>query len=182
MICNLNVLLFAKSDKLNWICFVSFLKISKFYLYAFCDLKHFTASFYMSLKHINDLNIFPLAHIKDCCFFSLAYSEHLYLAGYFWDIWLLMSLSGSLETLDWYLLYLTTCMLNLFSRVRLFMTPWTVGWQAPLSMAFSRQEYWSGLPHLPPGDLPDPGIESTFLWSPVLAGRFFTTSTTVEAS
>ena len=39
------------------------------------------------------------------------------------------------------------------------MTPWTVAWQAPLSMGFSRPEDWSGLPFPPPGDLPDPGIE-----------------------
>ena len=45
------------------------------------------------------------------------------------------------------------------SRVRLFVTPWTVAHQAPLSMGFSRQEYWSGLPWPPPGDLPDPGNE-----------------------
>ena len=45
------------------------------------------------------------------------------------------------------------------SRVRLFVTPWTVACQAPLSMGFSRQEYWSGLPCPPPGDLPDPGIK-----------------------
>ena len=44
-------------------------------------------------------------------------------------------------------------------------TPWTVAHQAPLSMGFSRQEYWSGLPFPSPGDLPDPGIES---WSPAL--------------
>ena len=43
--------------------------------------------------------------------------------------------------------------------VRLFATPWTVAHQAPLSMEFSRQEYWSGLPSLSPGDLPEPGIE-----------------------
>ena len=48
-------------------------------------------------------------------------------------------------------------------------------------MGFSRQEYWSGLPCPPPGDLPDPGIEFTSLSSPALAGRFFTTSTTWEA-
>ena len=42
---------------------------------------------------------------------------------------------------------------------RLFATPWTAAYQAPLSMGFSRQEYWSGLPFPPPGDLPDPGIE-----------------------
>ena len=45
------------------------------------------------------------------------------------------------------------------SHVRLFVTPWTVTYQAPLSMGFSRQEYWSGLPFPSPGDLPDPGIE-----------------------
>ena len=48
------------------------------------------------------------------------------------------------------------------SRVRLFVTPWTVAYQAPLSMGFSRQEYWSGLPFPSPGDLPNPGIEPGF--------------------
>ena len=52
-----------------------------------------------------------------------------------------------------------------FSRVQLFATPWTVAHQAPPSMGFSRQEYWSGLPFLSPGDLPNPGIEPR---SPVL--------------
>ena len=51
------------------------------------------------------------------------------------------------------------CMLNHFSRVLLSAALWTVTRQAPLSMGFSRQEYQSGLPRLPPGDLPDPGIE-----------------------
>ena len=51
------------------------------------------------------------------------------------------------------------CMLSRFSHVCLFATPWTAACQAPLSMGFSRQEYWSGLPCPPPGDLPDPGIE-----------------------
>ena len=51
------------------------------------------------------------------------------------------------------------------SCVRLFVTPWTVAYKAPLSMEFSRQEYWSGLPFPSPGDLPDPGIEP---WSPAL--------------
>ena len=48
---------------------------------------------------------------------------------------------------------------KLLSRVRLFATPWTLAHQAPTSMGFSRQEYWSGLPFPSPGDLPDPGIE-----------------------
>ena len=48
---------------------------------------------------------------------------------------------------------------KLLSHVRLFVTPWTVACQAPLSMGFSRQKYWSGLPFPSPGDLPDPGIK-----------------------
>ena len=70
--------------------------------------------------------------------------------------------------------WLCACILG---RVWLFLTPWTVAHQAPLSMEFSRQEYWSGLPFPSPGELPDPGSEP---WSPILqevsctAGRFFT--------
>ena len=71
--------------------------------------------------------------------------------------------------------------LSHFSCVRLFVTPWTVARQAPLSMGFSRQEYWSGLPFPPPGDLPDQGIEPASLKLPALARGFFTTSTTWEA-
>ena len=51
------------------------------------------------------------------------------------------------------------CVLNLFSCVRLFVILWTVACQVPLYMGFSRQEYWSGLPCPPPGDLPDPGVK-----------------------
>ena len=61
----------------------------------------------------------------------------------------------------------------LFSRCHAsFATSWTVAHQAPLSTGFSRQEYWSGLPFLPPADFPDPGVEPA---SPILAGRFFIT-------
>ena len=60
--------------------------------------------------------------------------------------------------------------------VPLFVTPWTVAHQAPQSMEFSRQEYWSGLPFPPAGDLPDPGIEIASLVPTVLAGGFFTTA------
>ena len=62
----------------------------------------------------------------------------------------------------------------MFSHVQLFVTPWTLAQQASLTMRFSRQEYWSELTFLTPGNLPDPGIEPTTLVSPVLAGRFFT--------
>ena len=68
-----------------------------------------------------------------------------------------------------------------FSHVRLFSTLWTIARQAPLSMGFSRQEYWSGLPFPSPGDLPDPGIEHMSLTFPALTGSFFTTSATWEA-
>ena len=76
---------------------------------------------------------------------------------------------------------LCACVLSHFCRVRLFVTPWTVARQAPLSMGFSRQEHWSGLPCPPPRDLPNPGIEPQSLVSPALAGEFFTPSATWEA-
>ena len=71
--------------------------------------------------------------------------------------------------------------LSRFTLVWLFVTLWTVAHQLPLSMGFSRQEYWSGLPCPPPRDLLVPGIEPTSLSSPALAGRFFITSATWEA-
>ena len=61
------------------------------------------------------------------------------------------------------------------------MTLGTVAHQAPLSVGFSRQEYWSGLPFLPPGDLPKSGFELTSPVSPGLAGGFFTASASWEA-
>ena len=60
-----------------------------------------------------------------------------------------------------------------FSHVRFFETPRTIAHQAPLSMRFSRQEYWSELLFPTPGDLPDPGIKPGSVRSPALAGRFF---------
>ena len=73
------------------------------------------------------------------------------------------------------------CMLNHFSCVWLCAILWIVSHQAPLSMGFSRQECWSGLPCSLPGDLPDLEIKSASLTSPSLAGRFFTTSPTWKA-
>ena len=73
------------------------------------------------------------------------------------------------------------CVLSRFSCVQLFVTLWTIAHQAPLSMGFSRQEYWSGLPCPSPGDLPNPEIEHLSLMSPALAGGFFSTSATWEA-
>ena len=71
------------------------------------------------------------------------------------------------------MLILFVCVLSRSGRVWLFVTVWTVACQAPLSMGFCRQEYWSGLPRPPPGDLPDPGIEPMSPTSPALAGGFF---------
>ena len=65
------------------------------------------------------------------------------------------------------------CHLN---HVQPFATLWTVAHQAPLSVGFSRQVYYSGLPRPPPGNLPNPRIEPTSLMSPALAGRFFSTT------
>ena len=74
------------------------------------------------------------------------------------------------------LTYKCACMCaQLLACVWLFATLWTVASQAPLFMGFSRQEYWSALPFLPPVDLPDLGIETATPVSPVLIGGFFTT-------
>ena len=61
------------------------------------------------------------------------------------------------------------------SHVRLLVTPWTVACQAPLSMGFPRDAYWSGLSFPPPGDLPDPGVEPVSRAALALAGGFFAT-------
>ena len=71
-------------------------------------------------------------------------------------------------------LLLTLCV-RVLSYVGLFATPWTVARQAPVSIEFSSQEYWSELPFISPGDIPNPGIKLVSLMSPGLADRFFTT-------
>ena len=81
-------------------------------------------------------------------------------------------------------LSVSTCMhvcAQLFSHAWLSVIPWTIARQTPLSMEFSRQEYWSGLPFHSPGDLSDSGIKLVALASPSLAGRFFTTIVIWEA-
>ena len=74
--------------------------------------------------------------------------------------------------------YITMCVLSRFSHIQLFATIRTEGCQAPLSMRFSRQEYWSGFPCPTPGDLSNPRIKPVCLMSPALAGGYFTTGTT----
>ena len=70
------------------------------------------------------------------------------------------------------IIFTLCCAVLCLSHVRLFAAPWTVACQAPLSMGFSRQDYWSGLPCPPPRNLPDLGIDSASLTPPALAGRF----------
>ena len=72
--------------------------------------------------------------------------------------------------------------IQVLSCVQLFATPWTVAHQAALSMEFSRQEYWSGLPFPTPGNLPDPEIKLMSFAFPALVGGLFTTNATWEAS
>ena len=79
------------------------------------------------------------------------------------------------------LIIVHSCVLSHFSNAWLFVTLWAVACQAPLSMGFSRQECWSGLPCPPPGDLPDPRIEPSSFMSPALTDGFFTTRATWEA-
>ena len=77
---------------------------------------------------------------------------------------------------------LCLCVLSCFGCIRLCATLWTVACQAPLSMGFSRQEYWSRVPCPPQGDLPDPGIEpEPMCLTSAQADGFFTTSTMWEA-
>ena len=73
------------------------------------------------------------------------------------------------------------CVLSRSSHVRIFATLWTITHRAPLSIGFSREEHWKGLPRLSPADLRNPEITPASLMSLALAGRFFTTSTTWEA-
>ena len=63
---------------------------------------------------------------------------------------------------------------QLLSHIWFFVTPWTVAQEAPLSMGFSRQEYWDGLSFPPPGDLLDTGVELVSPPSPAFSGKFFT--------
>ena len=85
------------------------------------------------------------------------------------------------ELMKQILVIFLACVLSHFSHVRLFETLWSIAHEAPLSMGFSRQEYSSGLPCPPPGDLPNSGIKHTPRMFPSLGGGLFTTSSTRKA-
>ena len=90
--------------------------------------------------------------------------------------YLLKDSQSSTLTISW---KVPLCMLSCFSLVCLSVTPWSVACQAPLSMGFSKQEYWSGFPCLLPGDRPNPGTEPASLMSHASTGRCFTSSATL---
>ena len=108
-----------------------------------------------------------------------------FLSGYDYSvlcIFFVLVWFGLLTYLIYYFYYISyVYMPSCLSCVWLFAALWTIAHQAPLSMGFSRQEYWNGLPWPPPGCLPDSSIKPTSLMTPALAGRFFTISTTWEA-
>ena len=93
------------------------------------------------------------------------------------------SIHGSFQArvLEWGAIAFSVLNAELLQSCLTLVSPWTVARQAPLSIGFSRQEYWSGFPCLPPGALPDPGIKFVSLMSPALAGEFFTTKVTWDA-
>ena len=125
----------------------------------------FTFTFQLSLP--SNCNLIP------GCFFIVLDCEY-----HKQNKWILRASRSGIETpVEFYV----SIVLSHFSHVQLFVTLWTVAHQTPLSMGFSRQEYWSGLLCPPLGDLPDPGIEPLPLKSHASAGRFFTTSATWEA-
>ena len=100
------------------------------------------------------------------------YSHHLFLIS---------SASVRLLPFSVHIMIVYACELSCFSHLPLCVTLRTVACQAPLSMGFSRQEYWSGWPRPPPGDLPNPGNEPESLTSPALAGELFTPKASSES-
>ena len=158
----------------------TFLKL--FSLYKKCTISfflrfffHLLASSFPFLKCISSPTFFP--HLSPLYFpSSLGFLKDLTQCGY------VSSHVVSISPSFWELRpYLHACIgrwvcAKHYSFVRLFAALWTVVHQAPLSMGFSRQEHWNGLPCLPPGDLLDPGIEPGSPASPASADEFFTTS------
>ena len=143
---------------------------------------------YMSQRHVrfNISNIYSINPTLSICFYKL-FSLMVYFFKHKSDCAapLLKPFEGWLQTthkgLEGPTWPACACMVSCFSRVRLFVTLWTAARQASLSMGFSRQEYWSGLPCPPPGGLPNPGTEFPSLLFVAWTGRFFTSSTTWEA-
>ena len=122
-----------------------------------CHLKHRSFKFWLSQIYF----LFPLV----CCAFTVLSKKALPNPRSWRFTWFPLSL----------IVYICVCA-QLLSYAWLFSTPWTVAHKAPLSMEFSRQEFWSMLPFPTPGDFSDPQSKPSLLASPALAGRFFTTT------
>ena len=119
----------------------------------------------------------PLSHPKESLPCSRELSE-VESPIWFWEsLFLFLPALAAGSIFMWFVYWLVSAWVCVLSCVQLFTTPQTLQFQAPLSMEFSKQEYWSGLPIPIPGYLPYPGIEPE---SPALAGRFFTNCATWE--
>ena len=121
-----------------------------------------------SVKVENDLHIFKYKNVSYSEYILIAWILLLFFLPLMW-LSVLEELFGGMELSEIFL-----CAKSFIQLCLTLCNP-VVARQAPLSMGFSRQKYWSGLPFPPPGDPPDPGIKPLSLMSPVLAGRFFTT-------
>ena len=122
-----------------------------------------TSCWHLLLKDLEESLVWGLLPIQSSSHLRVAYIS-------------LRDMSPRINVLEYYCC--VSCVLRCFSHVWLFAAPWTIARQAPLSVGFSRQEYWSGLPFPSPGN---PGIEPASLVSSALAGRLFTSSATWEA-
>ena len=135
--------------------------INNYFLSSYVNVCHVNMyyEFVMRIKNSSEKPLFILIHIIKLK-------------------WHLLTMCGCVYTCA-QLLGVCVCA-QLLNHVPFFTAPWTVACQAPLSVKFSRQEYWSGLPCFLPGDLPDSGIKPMCLLSPALVGRFFITRATCE--
>ena len=100
------------------------------------------------------------------------FAHRSYFSRQFLHLGLEYRLCPTLEVFIPKIYFFLAFMLSHLSRVRLFSPPWTAAHQAPLSMGFSRQKYWSGLPYSPPGYLSNPGMEPRSLTTPAMASGF----------
>ena len=135
-----------------------FLKLKNIFFFKEKNFE-FWAKFFCTSHILVILELFPSEPPRILHYIIIICLHWLRLYNIYMYVWILYI----------YIYIIFMCIFSHFSCVRLFATLWTVICQAPLSMRFSRQEYWSGLPCPSPGDLPDPEIEPASLMSPALA-------------
>ena len=148
-------ILYLSNYDRSWTYFPIFLCIRG--IWSFCELFHsFSAKFKLELS-----------------FSFFIFKNSSYVGKMISSLWNELNSLAYIFPFVFWLYMWCVCVLSCFSYVGLFVTLWTIACQAPLSMGFSRKEYWSGLLCPPSGNLSDPGIEPVFLMSPALAGSFF---------